>query len=242
MRPSDESLPPMNVIVELMRKSADGTLSTDFYNYNYDNSVNELVGTVDGSNVYLIRIDFYSSTWPPNGGGTVSSTSTSFTGSGILGGAGAGSVRYGGTTYVLRDGEANSSPAHAANNAETKETPVGDLRVIVSKKDDRIWIARAFSGTREIMDLLGQTVSARMSLLLPDDWNDGSVFAVFKSNDGSLSAFRSVYDPIRGAISFDTDLLGEFILVSFDYSGVLFSEDFYAALSMLPEVQQFLHP
>ena len=240
MRSSDDSLQPMNVIVELMRKSADGTLSTDFYNY--DSSVNELVGTVDGSNIYLIRIDFYSSLWPPYGGGTVSSTSTSFTGSGILGGAGAGSVRYGSTTYVLRDGEANSSPAHAANSAETKETPVGDLRVIVSKKDDRIWIARAFSGTREIMDLLGQAVSARISLLLPDDWNDGSVFAVFISNDGSLAAFRSVYDPIRGEISFDTDLLGEFILVSFDYSGVLFSDDFYAALSMLPEVQQFLRP
>ncbi len=83
---------------------------------------------------------------------------------------------------------------------------------------------------REIPTLGGQTVRAQMRFVLPAEWKAEEIFVVFRLADGSLKAFRAVYDPIRGILSFETDILGEFILVDFAYDGEPFTEEFYAAL------------
>ena len=210
------------VIVEILHKDSAGMLSTDFFvNYStttvdeitgeeHTSETDELTGkTVPADDVYLIRINFVYSKGAPWGGGTVSNTSTSFTGSGVLGGAGAGAVR------------------------------LANLRVVITEKADR-YLLQVFSGDREITDLNGRSAIARMDFSMPADWNSGAIFAVFKNSDGTLSAVKAVYDPVAGTLRFETKLTGEFILVCFDYKGVLYSDAFYAALSQLPEVQRFL--
>ena len=211
-------------IVEILRKDDSDQLHSEFYQYfSYSDTDedgtetpvyrNDLTKTVPADDVYLIRITFIFSKGAPWGGGTVSSTTTSFTGSGILGGAGAGSVRL--------------------------SSAIGDLRVIVTE-EVMGYRVHVYSGNREITDLGGRKVKASMSFSLPQGWNSGMTFAVFKNDDGSLTAFRAVYDPLTGTLTFDTDRTGDFVLVSLDYDGELFSAGFYAALSRLPEVQRFL--
>ena len=225
LRSEKEIFEPVS-IVEILQKDGEGNFSSKFYQY-YSYSVvdgegnesivsrDDLEGTVPADDVYLIRITFIYTKGAPWGGGTASSTTTSNTGSGVLGGAGAGSVRL-------------SSAA------------VGNLRVLVLRQGAGYRV-RVFSGDREIRDLNGRAVMARTAFSLPQDWSGESIYAVFKNTDGSLTAFRAVYDSTAGTIRFDTDLVGSFVIVSMPFDGEPFSPAFYAALEKLPEVQKLLN-
>ena len=215
-------------VVEVMRKDGEGHLTSTFYLYfSYVDtdengeeitvSQNDLVGTIPADDVYLLRITYLSVFGAPWGGGTVTHTSTSSTGSGILGGSGAGTARYG------------SSVASASVN----------LRVTVTPHDNG-YLLRVFSRDREITDLNGRRIQVRMPFSLPQGWNDGTLFAVFKNGDDSLRAFQAEYDPHTGALTFDADVTGDFILVRLDYQGELYTPEFYETLKQLPEIQQFL--
>ena len=227
VRAENEILSPYSV-VEVMRKDGEGRLTSTFYLYfSYVDtdengeeitvSQNDLVGTIPADDVYLLRITYLSVFGAPWGGGTVTHTSTSSTGSGILGGSGAGTARYG------------SSVAFASVN----------LRVTVTPHDNG-YLLRVFSRDREITDLNGRRIQVRMPFSLPQGWNDGTLFAVFKNGDDSLRAFQAEYDPRIGTLTFDADVTGDFILVRLDYQGELYTPEFYETLKQLPEIQQFL--
>ena len=94
-----------------------------------------------------------------------------------------------------------------------------------------------YSGARELIELGGMKVAARVKYKLPDDWDRGAIYAVFRCADGTLKAFRAVYDENSGTLTFETDLTGVFALVSFPFDGTPFSPAFYAALSELDVIR-----
>ena len=61
---------------------------------------------------------------------------------------------------------------------------------------------------------------------------------VFRRADGKLVAVSADYDDQSGTISFETNCLGRFVVVAFDYEGEAFSAGFYEALAELPAVQE----
>ena len=213
-------------------------------------------GSFPVDNVYLIRIILISRQQWGTGGGSVSKTSTSFTGSGVLGGANAGSVRYGASTYNLSSSKPvprteNTDPDNGSDASETEssgassssaaETPAAACRVVVSEAAGYS-VLEVYNGSEKVRDLRGGKVTVRISSYpLPSDWNSDMIFAVFKNDDGSLTAFQTKYDPATGDLVFDTDRPGEFVLVCLSFDGEPFSPAFYAALEKLPEVQKLLH-
>ena len=100
----------------------------------------------------------------------------------------------------------------------------------------RYYAVRIYNGAREVADP-GQKMTARMNFTLPDGWDADAIFAVFRNADGSLTAFKAVYDPVAGTLTFHTDCTGTFALVSFPFEGKLYSADFYAALSELESIR-----
>ena len=79
-------------------------------------------------------------------------------------------------------------------------------------------------------------MTANMKFTLPEDWDDDAIFAVFRNDDGSLTAFKANYDPKTETLRFQTDLTGIFALVSFPYDGKLYTRDFYTALAELEQI------
>ena len=211
-------------------------------------------------NIYLIRIICIYSVTTGQGGGSVSRTSTTFTGTGVLGGANAGSVRYGTLSFDLSNCKAvtptestdpeNTDPGsndtgdndHGSTDTDrfvesaTEETVVyAGLRAVVSERDGRC-VLEAYDGNEKLQDLGGRKIKARIPFSLPAEWNEKTIYAVFRKADG-LAAFCAVYDPVSGTVSFETDVIGEFILICMEYDGVRFSPEFYSALADLPEIQ-----
>ena len=111
-----------------------------------------------------------------------------------------------------------------------------DLRVIVTFQKTNNTL-RVYNGTKEITDLGGQKVTARVKFSLPAGWNKNAIFAVFRNADGTLTAFKAMYDAKTGELTFDTDLTGTFTLVSFPFDGDPLSEKFYEALAELDEIR-----
>ena len=66
-----------------------------------DPTIDNSSSCFSGENLYLIRVSELMSFPGGQGGSTATSTQTSFTGSGVLGGSGAGSITIGGVTYNL---------------------------------------------------------------------------------------------------------------------------------------------
>ncbi len=63
-----------------------------------------------------------------------------------------------------------------------------------------------------------------------------TMYAVFRASDGTLKAFRVSYSRLKSELSFETDMLGDFTLVAFDFDGVEFSPKFYEALEKIVEI------
>ena len=97
-----------------------------------------------------------------------------------------------------------------------------------------------------VTDLAGTTVTATFPFAVPESWGDpaeiadDSLFAVFADENGKLTAYQAQYDPATGEVTFETDQIGEFVIIRFAYEEELFTEDFYSALAELKEVKYFL--
>ena len=186
-------------------------------------------------NAYLVRITVSEKFWELPAGG-FSSTSTAFTGSGILGGGGAGSLS-GGSGNLINFGSSSSDPDPEPDDPVTP-TPAGDSagetslwRVVVTDISDYHRVT-CYNGTQEVINP-GRKVTAKMNFVLPSGWDGQAIYAVFRNADGTLTAFKAQYTGSDGMLRFDTDLTGIFALVSFPFDGEPFSADFYAALEDL---------
>ncbi len=189
--------------------------------------------TVDAKDVVLLfrmRIDGISD---PMGGNSTTATNTSFTGTGVLGGNGAGSVS-GGTKCLAVTGTRRSSET-------SEQDPVTD------PEPDREGTAGFRAWAEELpqegcfelhLEIAGKAVSRliapvkiRMAYTFADASESKPLYAVFRDTDGSLKAFEAHFDPVSGILSFSSDIAGRFVVVAFDFTGEPFSEEFYQALA-----------
>ena len=94
------------------------------------------------------------------------------------------------------------------------------------------YVVLALEGEKTLAELGGKaTVS--MNYTLPAEYVDQPLYVVFRNEDGTLTAIRATYSNITGLLRFLTDRLGTFMVVGFDFDGLEFSEEFYAALAQL---------
>ena len=79
---------------------------------------------------------------------------------------------------------------------------------------------------------LGGRITVRMPYTPPAQTTARNYYVVFRDGSGKLRAIRASYSRLKGEIRFETDRLGEFEIIGFDYQGEgkEFSDDFYLAL------------
>ena len=311
-------------VVELLMKNSNGELYTQYLRKSGDKASNSM----DLCSVRII--DLYVFIHSQGGGGTMTTTTLSYTGSGMLGGSGAGSLGTGVTlssgsirTYVPPPVDNNSSQTTTGDNSSSQtttgdnnssQTTTGDnnssqttgdnnssqtsqttgnntgnndtnsdnqtdiekpdevatdnplvpesLQIVVEPADDEETSAakktpgaveqqevfenrsevlhlRVFAGKEELKSLNGMTVQVSVEWQKPESWNPEFVFAVFRGEDGELHAFRASWDEKAKAFVFDSDQLGEFVLVYMEDwpEELLFKNDFYAALEEIMKQQ-----
>ena len=71
----------------------------------------------------------------------------------------------------------------------------------------------------------------------PEPSEEGQLFAVFRNEDGSLTAFPTRYDAVSGELVFSGDKLGNFVVVSVNYDGKLYTKEFYNFLETIESVR-----
>ncbi len=218
------------VKVELLRKNGD-KLSTSVYRST------ELVGDIPAEDVCLVRFLCYAPARFVSPPGVSQQTSTSFTGSGILGGPGAGSVRYG-KTYSEPHSDHDSSNGNAGgsdsqNGTENRE----ELRIWTEpvKTEPGVYILRAARGENPL-EALDETVTVRMDYTLSPEQEGKPLYVVFRLPDNKLQAYAAQYDAIQKKLVFDTELLGEFVVIAFETRYKEFSPEFYEELAKVEEV------
>ena len=185
--------------------------------------------------VCLVRILLMEATSFVAPGGVATQTGTIFTGSGILGGSGAGSVHYGSANN--KDPSGNDDTNGTGNGDSAGQTPaVTAPRTaavwVVAQSDGIHYVLCALEGEKTLRDLGGQ-VSVSMPYELPPQDAGKALYAVFRNADGTVTAARARYSGMNGELSFETDRLGTFVIVAFDFDGEVFSDAFYAALEDL---------
>ncbi|MBR7189967.1 MAG: hypothetical protein IKD63_02530, partial [Oscillospiraceae bacterium] len=246
-------------LVEIQEMDGNGILGMRFLPWN-----GSAFPAFELGNTYLIRLSAFKRWQVPAPESTVAPANTSFTGSGILGGAGSAGSGLGSPVTLRRMQKPASDPAdHTAAEPDPavpdpvvpdpvvpdpQPTPpdplpdtslpgaaVSDRRVIVSP-NGRYYIVRVYIGIRESAEP-GQKMTARMKFTLPAGWNRNDIYAVFRNADGSLTAFKAAYDEESGTLSFDTDLTGTFALISFPFDGKPYSDKFYDAISELEDIR-----
>ena len=90
---------------------------------------------------------------------------------------------------------------------------------------------RAFRGEEEVTALQAP-VTVRMAWTMPESFQeDAPVYVVFRNPDGSLYAIRAKWDKDRNELVFDSDRVGDFVVVVFPWDGEPFTEAFYKALA-----------
>ena len=228
---------------------------------NLDENGNYTEGSVPVDEIWLIRPVTFSAISDSGAGGSVMSTNTSMTGSGIIGGSGAGSISGGSgielTIPTGNNGNGNGDNGNGngdnGNGSEDPSPPVNpqpapqqNVVVTVTQQDpagqqaasleeiDSVFTLSAVSEGQTLTGLSG-TVTVRFTCPAPK--TGGMIFAVFRNDDGSLKVFRARYDRISGQLVFQTDMLGDFAVVCIDYDGELYSEEFYALLESFDSVR-----
>ena len=198
--------------------------------------------------VCLVRIIFQQATSFVEPAGTATQTGTLFTGSGILGGSGAGSVHYGSTNHSNQsgtdddNGTGNGGTDSTTGKTETEPaaetvTMTRPATVWVDAQNDGIHFTLcAAEGEKTLRDLGGR-VSVSMRYELPPQDAGKALYAVFRNADGTITAARARYSGMKRELCFETDRLGAFVIVAFDFDGEEFSDAFYAALEDLLERQ-----
>jgi hypothetical protein len=234
------------IIVEFLRKGADGTLYSDSC------PMNSLSGSVNADDLCLIRI-IAETLWihtEPDSESTM--TGMIYTGSGILGG-GAGNVNFGtpgsdpensgdpeddngngngGEKQPEKEKEKEKKKPQ--ENKEKTETAVTGLQVWATQEASA-YALHAKTGDREISRLDGD-VDVFLDYTPVAQSAGKTIYVIFRDADGRFIAFRASYGQLTGKLHFRTNQLGRFVIVSFDFDGEEFSDAFYEALAALPEI------
>lgn len=194
--------------------------------------------TVKAEDVILIFRMAQGGVADPMGGSSTTATNTSFTGSGVLGGSGAGSVS-GGTKRLAVTGTRGSSDETEEESADdpSTEQKTGDIRVWTEKVPGEGCFELHFESSGKAVARLAARVSVRMTYMPAAGMEAKPLYAVFRNSDGTLTAFEASYDPVLGIVRFRSDIAGRFVIVAFEFEGEPFTEAFYEALAELDAVK-----
>ena len=114
-------------------------------------------------------------------------------------------------------------------------------RVVVTENPERgTWTLSVYAGNVRITDLGVATVRVRFKFDLPNVWDGKNIYVVFLDKNGSLRAIPAACNAVTGELVFDSSLVGEFVVVTFDYQGELYSKDFYNELAKLDAVKHLI--
>ena len=185
--------------------------------------------------VCLVRILLMEATSFVAPGGVATQTGTLFTGSGILGGSGAGSVHYSSVSNTDpgdNDDTNNTGNGDAAGQTPAVTAPRNAAVWVVAQSDGIRYVLCALEGEKTLRDLGGRVSVSIPYELSPQDAGK-ALYAVFRNADGTVTAARARYSGLNGELSFEADRLGTFVIVAFDFDGEAFSDAFYAALEDL---------
>jgi hypothetical protein len=233
--------------VELLYRDKNGKLYTRFFS--------EVGGDLSADDLYLIRVIWAnpSSYVAPDSPSVL--TGIHYTGSGILGGDGAGSVNLGNPISIPTDNDdAPSDDNHNDDNSnvdinsaddnklqENKEDP--DTAVVQATAKLQVWATQetgAYTLHAKIGDRIVTGLDGYIDVFLdytPAPQTAGkSVYVVFRDADGKLVAFRATYGELSGKLHFRTNQLGKFVILTFDFDGEEFSDAFYRALEACAEI------
>ena len=221
---------------------------------------------VDLTDVCLIQVQLRNDTHYDMPAGTATQTNTAYTGSGILGGAGAGSVHYGTSTNNdngngnnNNNGNGNNNNNGNGNNNNNGNGSNNDNGSGNSQKGNQdaafvqtggetnlsFWIEQVIIGKQYVLHAVdgektlrefGGKVRVVIHLELPHEDAGKTMYAVFRTADGTLKAFQISYSILKSELVFVADTLGEFVLVAFDFEGEEFSKEFYEALEQIVEI------
>ena len=221
------------VTVDLLYRDDDGTLSMEFY------SLNELDRKVSADNLYLIRVIFSNAVSYVEPDSPSTMTGMRYTGSGILGDAGAGSVRFGKPGSDSEDNTADPDDSLPQEDQEKEESAPGSEETarlqIWTTKEDGAYTLHAKFGEHTLFRL-----DAYVDVFL--DYTPGAqtagkpLYAVFRDAEGRLHAFRASYGQLSGKLHFQTNQLGRFLILAFEFDGKEFSDAFYEALEACAEI------
>lgn len=220
-------------------------------------------GFVPADQIWLIRLVSLRAIEDSTGGGSIMSTQTSMTGSGILGGSGAGSITGGAGSSIFTgsgitnnsgssDDDENSNDDDSNNDHAPVVNPQPGAQqnvvVTVTSNDDTagqqaasleeldtVYTVSASVEGHTVAELTGM-VTVRFSCPAPE--TNVMIFAVFRDSNSSLKVFRARYDRITGQLVFECDMLGDFAVVCVDYKGDLTSDEFYALLESFDSVNK----
>ena len=240
-------------VVEVLRKDEGGILHTDFY------ALKNLPNSLSADDICLLRVSYVKNAEPVAPAGNAAQTGTLFTGSGILGGSGAGSVTIGNATRIENNPDPTPDPGPQPD-PDPKPDPV-PLAATVEEAPEQVpliwveaapviyndaatsaetqYVVLALEGEKTL-EKLGGRANVSMKFTLPDEYAGKPLYVVFRNEDGTLTAIRATYSGITGLLRFITDRLGSFMVVGFDFDGVEFSEEFYMLLAELPELENLV--
>ena len=203
--------------------------------------------TIPASSVSMIRT-VERTGYPINeGGGVSTSTSTTFTGTGVLSNGGAGDVTGGNesTSILTGSGISLTSEESVNENGNGKTNPTvvtaaaqGIVVWAEPEMDSQgVYILRAGVNGTELSTLVGRR-EVRMDYKPENGVSTNHLYVIFRNTDGTLSAVKAQYDAATGKLVFTTGRLGRFVVVSMQYDGPEFSEGFYEALGRREEVKK----
>ena len=116
------------------------------------------------------------------------------------------------------------------------EEPGTAMRVWVEQKNPKeAYVLRAEKDGVAYSET-ADSIQVRMSFTPAPEMTGHKLYVVFLDRNGKPQAFAAHYDKESKELVFETELLGKFTVVAFDFSGEEFSTGFYAALAELEEV------
>ena len=152
-------------------------------------------------------------------------------------------VSTGSTTILPEKLSAKPEPAKpepVRTTAAKTQEPI-PWRVVVTENPERgTWTLSVYAGDVRITDLGVATVRARFKFNLPNGWDGKNIYVVFLDKNGNLRAIPAAYNAVTGELVFDSNLVGEYVVVTFNYKGELYSKDFYTELEKLDAVKHLI--
>ena len=154
------------------------------------------------------------------GGSSTTTTTTTQTGNGQLGQNAGSIVGDGEETSILRGGGI-SNPITRRKDASKKKTAAPETAPTLliwteKEKTEGVYLLRASYGDRELYGL-STRVEVRMDYTPEAEQEGKPLYVVFQMPDRSLQAYAAQYDAIQKKLVFETELLGEFVVIAFDF-------------------------